>query len=85
MSQKVVSRMERFLIELFNKAAEILETTDWGEPQNKIERFRKYMSEGQSMDSAGPNRVTFYRDVVERADVCRSLSIHFMSSNPYWI
>jgi len=78
--------MEHFLVELFIKAAETLQTMDGGKPEEKISRFQKYMSEGQSMDSAGQNRVAFYKDIIARArGVCRSLSIHFMFSNPYWI
>jgi hypothetical protein len=79
--------MERFLIELLIKAAEILETADWDKSKKiRVERFREYMSKGQSMDSAGPNRVAFYKDVVARArGVRRSVSIHLMFSNPYWI
>ena len=86
MSEKITSRMRRFLVELFIKTTETLETMDGSQPENKIGRFREYMSEGQSMNSAGQNRVAFYKDVVARARVVRrSLSIHFMFSNPYWI
>lgn len=85
MPEKVKFRMQRFLVELFIKAAETLETMDWDE-STQVTRFRAYMSEGQTMDSAGANRVAFYEDVVARArGVRRSLSIHLMFSNPYWI
>ena len=68
MPERVELRMKHFLVELFIKAAETLENMDWDKSKdNHVARFREYMSEGQSMDSAGANRVVFYEDIVARA------------------
>ena len=47
------------------------------------EKFREYMSEGQSMSSSGPNRSGFYERVIqEAAKVCHASWCFFILSKP---
>ena len=78
-SESSYIRARYFLSALFYVAAETIKNIDAeytpseGDTKRayQIEKFRKFMSEGQTMGSSGPQRVNFYHEVVEKAEVCR--------------
>ncbi len=72
-----------FLLTLFGKCKEAVAKFDCRDKAERVQEFRRFMSEGQSMRYVGGNRQMFFNDVVEQAQyltkaVCCSLLIIFV-------
>jgi hypothetical protein len=75
-----ISLVRRFLVALFNKTAEAL---NGATKQLRIQNFRNFMSENQTMDSAGRKRLEFYDSVIAQAQGVRCrFVIPFILSDP---
>jgi hypothetical protein len=77
-------RAWHFLRSLFLHTTKTISELGGDESTDRIQRFRQYMSEGQTFDSAGDKRKKFYLEVVRQAteatEVRRILVINF---HPY--
>jgi hypothetical protein len=60
------SRAFHFLISLFEKAEKVVDTFHCRSKEERVQQFRKFMSDGQSMRRTGRNRESFYDDVINR-------------------
>jgi hypothetical protein len=52
-----------------------------GESKDRIERFREFMSKGQTYHSVGDNRKKFYHEVVNQAEEVRRILV--VNLHPY--
>ncbi|KAH9052552.1 hypothetical protein EDB87DRAFT_1692195 [Lactarius vividus] len=62
-----LSRANHFFHALFLTTAEVVADFPVRSRAERIQRFRAFMSEDQSMSSSGPKRSRFYKDVITKA------------------
>lgn len=76
--------MRCFLMALFEKTKEVVQSWMGSSKAERISNFRDYMSKDQSMNSHGNNRYIFYRDVVLYATAVRCMFLTiFAVSDPF--
>jgi hypothetical protein len=69
--QKSYPRACHFLLSLFVHTADLVVTLGADNKDDRVVKFREYMSKGQTFVTAGTNRLKFYADVVKRAQKVR--------------
>ncbi|KAI9431358.1 hypothetical protein H4582DRAFT_2085210 [Lactarius indigo] len=62
-----LSQANHFFHALFLNTAEVVADFHVRSRAERIQHFRAFMSEGQSMSSSGPKRSRFYKDVITKA------------------
>jgi hypothetical protein len=64
-------RIRCFLVTLFDKTKEILQTSMGPSKTERISKFREFMSRDQTMNSPGGDRLSFFIAVTHQADEVR--------------
>ncbi|KAH9172798.1 hypothetical protein EDB89DRAFT_1850878 [Lactarius sanguifluus] len=73
-----LSRANHFLHALFLTAAGVVSNFHVSSRAERIQYFRVFMSEGQSMSSSGPKQSQFYMDVIAEATKVRRTVLKFL-------
>jgi hypothetical protein len=80
MARKSYNRACNFLCSLLIHTKKKIEELG-DESKDRIERFREFMSEGQTLHSVGDNRKKFYHEVVNQAEEVRRIFV--INLHPY--
>ncbi|KAH9176091.1 hypothetical protein EDB89DRAFT_1882102 [Lactarius sanguifluus] len=73
------SRANHFFHALFLTTAGVVAGFQVSNRAERIQYFRAFMSEGQSMSSSGPKRSQFYKDVIAKATKVRHTVLKFLN------